>query len=125
MPDLPKISSSGGILVVSGTAFAPILTDLLKLLAPGVRVEAVVNEFFGPAVNVSGLLTGRDIVSHVGSLGIRPRRIIISSTMLRKNEQVFLDGMTIDDLQNEVGAPVQIAAGAAGLHECLMSGGNS
>ncbi len=109
-------------LVVSGTAFAPILTDLLNSL-PAVRVEAVLNEFFGPAVNVSGLLTGRDIAAHVRSLGISLQRLILPSTMLRKNERIFLDGMTVEELQQELGAPVSIVSGAAGLHECLRSGG--
>ncbi len=109
-------------LVVSGTAFAPILADLLKSL-PTVRVEAVVNEFFGPAVNVSGLLTGRDIAAHVRSLGVSLQRIILPATMLRKNERIFLDGMTVEELQQELEAPVSIVSGAAGLHECLRSGG--
>ena len=109
-------------LVVSGTAFAPILADLLKSL-PTVRVQAVVNEFFGSAVNVSGLLTGRDIAAHVRSLGIGLQRIILPSTMLRKNERIFLDGMTVEELQQELEAPVSIVSGAAGLHECLRSGG--
>ena len=109
-------------LVVSGTAFAPILADLLKSL-PTVCVQAVVNEFFGSAVNVSGLLTGRDIAAHVRSLGIGLQRIILPSTMLRKNERIFLDGMTVEELQQELEAPVSIVSGAAGLHECLRSGG--
>ncbi|HWR31480.1 MAG TPA: DUF512 domain-containing protein [Negativicutes bacterium] len=114
-----------GMVVVSGTAFAPILADLLKPISPAVRVEAVINEFFGPGVNVSGLLTGQDIAKHVRSLGIKPQRIIISSTMLRKNEQVFLDGMTVDGLQRELSLTVQVAGGAAALKECLGYGGKS
>ena len=116
--------SIGKTVVVSGTAFAPTLTQLLKAL-PTVRVESVVNEFFGSAVNVSGLLTGRDIAAHVRSLGIQPQGVVISSTMLRKNERIFLDGMTVEELQLELSAPVQIASGAESLRECLGCGGKS
>ena len=111
--------------VVCGTAFAPILADLLKPISPAVRVEAVINEFFGPGVNVSGLLTGQDIAAHVRSLGIKPQKVVISSTMLRKNERVFLDGMTVDELQRELSATVQVAGGAAALQKCLGCGGDS
>ncbi|MBP2665707.1 MAG: hypothetical protein H6Q76_687 [Firmicutes bacterium] len=109
--------------VISGTAFAPILSELLKPLSPTVRVEAVSNEFFGSAINVSGLLTGRDIATHVKSLGLSPQQVIIPSTTLRKNEQVFLDGMTLVDLQQELSTPVHVASGAAALQELLGSGG--
>ncbi len=123
LPDVLKKYSAPKI-VVSGISFAPILTDLLNPMFPAVRVEAVVNEFFGDGVNVSGLLTGRDIAKHVRAIEIRPQEVIISSTTLRKNEQVFLDGMTVDDLQQEVSAPVRVVSGAVALQKCLIHGGN-
>jgi putative radical SAM enzyme (TIGR03279 family) len=125
LPQLPAVSrgSEAESVVISGTAFAPILADLLKPLSPNVRVEAVVNEFFGQDVNVSGLLTGRDIAAHVHSLEIRPLRVVLSSTMLRKNEQVFLDGMTLDELQQELSTQVSIVSGARELHQLLLDGG--
>ena len=113
------------VVAISGTAFAPVLADLLQPLAPAVRVEAVVNEFFGPLVNVSGLLTGQDIAAHVRSLAVKPQTVILSSTMLRKNERVFLDGMTVEELEHELGAPVQVATGATELREFLAGGGTN
>ena len=114
--------SAKATVVISGTAFAPILSKLLQPLSSTVRVEAVVNEFFGSAINVSGLLTGRDIAADVRSLGISPQQVIIPATTLRKNEQVFLDGMTLDELQQELSTPVRVATGAASLQELLGRG---
>lgn len=110
------------VVAVSGTAFAPVLSGLLQPLSPAVRVEAVVNDFFGPSVNVSGLLTGRDIAAHIRSLAVQPQLIVLPATTLRKNERVFLDGMTVDELERELGVPVRIAAGAAELRSILAGG---
>lgn len=110
------------VVAVSGTAFAPVLSDLMNPLSPAVRVAAVVNDFFGPAVNVSGLLTGRDIAAHIRSLAVQPRLIVLPATTLRKNERVFLDGMSVDELERELGAPVRIAVGAAELRNILAGG---
>ncbi len=88
-------------------------------------MEAVVNEFFGPLVNVSGLLTGQDIAAHVHSLTVKPQTVILSSTMLRKNERVFLDGMTVEELEHDLGAPVMVVTGAAELREFLAGGGTN
>ena len=110
------------VVAVSGTAFAPVLSGLLQPLSPAVRVEAVVNDFFGPSVNVSGLLTGRDIAAHIRSLAVQPQLIVLPATTLRKNERVFLDGMTADELERELGVPVRIAAGAAELRSILAGG---
>jgi len=107
------------ILVVCGTAFAPILAEILQPFGAAVRVEAVINRFFGPAVNVSGLLTGEDIVSHLQSLPEKTQHIVLSSTMLRKQENVFLDGMTLAEFQQRVGIAVHIASGARELHAIL------
>ena len=105
--------------VVCGTAFAPVLTSLLQPFGAAVRVEAVTNQFFGPAVNVSGLLTGGDIVSHLQSLPEKPGHVVLSSTMLRKQEKVFLDGMTLEEFTQKADAVVHIVAGAAELQSVL------
>jgi putative radical SAM enzyme (TIGR03279 family) len=105
--------------VLSGTAFAPILAELLQPLSGSVQVLAVENQFFGPAVNVSGLLTGQDIVAKVNSLGYKPSAVIIPSTTLRKNEPIFLDAMTTDEVQRELVAPLMVVAGAAELRKIL------
>ena len=107
------------ILVIAGTAFAPSLTELLRPLSTAIQVEAVVNQFFGSAVNVSGLLTGSDIVAHVRALAKQPQRLIIPATTLRKGTEVFLDGMTLAELRQIVDIPVQVADGALELWQRL------
>jgi NifB/MoaA-like Fe-S oxidoreductase len=53
---------------------------------------------------------------------VPPKLIVLPATTLRKNERVFLDGMTADELERELGVPVRIAAGAAELRSILAGG---
>ena len=111
------------VVVVAGTAFAPILSEMLLPVSAAVQVEAVVNRFFGPAVNVSGLLTGNDIAAHVRSLAKPLQRLIIPATTLRKGTTVFLDGMTLDELERILAVPVQAVDGALALRQRLAEEG--
>jgi putative radical SAM enzyme (TIGR03279 family) len=103
--------------VVTGTLFAPRLVSLLAgagVDTAAVRVAAVPNEFFGPAIGVAGLLTGRDIQRH---LAVRPdlgRAVLVPAVALRDGAGVFLDDLTPADLARDLGAPVRVVAPTPG-----------
>jgi len=95
---------------VTGVSFSPILRTVLKRLqgtaGVSVRVVTARNTLFGPPVTVSGLLSGRDILTAVqgkrlGSL------LLIPSNTLNENEGIFLDNMKIADIEAVVGVPVR------------------
>lgn len=91
--------------VVSGTSFAKVLKNLVD--APNVRILPVVNEFFGERVNVSGLLTGGDIISALKGAGERRNLILIPATALKSGEEIFLDDVTLEEMR-KIFAPAQI-----------------
>lgn len=108
--------------LISGVAFAPVLSGLVSPFGERVHVEAVENRFFGPMVNVTGLLTGSDILEHLQQRRIGAERVIVAATSLKKNEAVFLDGMTIAEFQKELSIPVEVVNGAAKLFQRLGGG---
>lgn len=65
------------------------------------------NEFFGEQITVSGLLTGQDIARQLKgkSLG---EFLLLPCNLLRDGENVFLDDMTVERLEKELGVPVKI-----------------
>ena len=97
--------------VVCGTSIAKVLKNLAAeemILNPNldVRILPVTNNFFGATVNVSGLLTGGDIIDTLKKFD-RPRdKILIPATAIRFGENVFLDDVTLDDMQKNF--PAQI-----------------
>jgi NifB/MoaA-like Fe-S oxidoreductase len=72
-----------------------------------INVYAIENEFFGENVTVTGLLTGRDIA---GQLKGRPMgsELLISRSMLKSDEELFLDDYTIDGLSLALGKKVTV-----------------
>ena len=92
--------------VVSGTSFAKILAKLTADKT-NVRIVPVVNKFFGERVNVSGLLTGGDIINALKELDGTRDIILIPATTLKSGEEIFLDDVTLDDLR-KIFAPAQI-----------------
>lgn len=95
-----------------GMLAAPLLqqlADLTRAQYPKAHlaVHPVVNDFFGPGVTVTGLLTGQDIVAQLQGKLIS-RRLLLSEDVLRAGEEVFLDGMTVQDLERQLDTQVQI-----------------
>jgi len=97
--------------VVTGELFAP---RLRALLAHGgfdlatIRVAAVANDFFGPAIGVAGLLTGRDIQRHLASQSELGRAVLVPAVAVRDGEGIFLDDLTPADLARDLGVPVKV-----------------
>ena len=79
--------------------------EQLMKLYPGlvVHVYAIRNDFFGETITVSGLITGQDLVIQLleykeqgVDLG---ETLLIPSNMLRTGEEVFLDDMTVQQVE--------------------------
>ncbi len=65
------------------------------------------NSFFGEQITVSGLLTGQDLVSQLKGRDLG-RTLLLPCNLLRSGENVFLDDMTVEDLEKELQIPVKI-----------------
>ena len=59
------------------------------------------NVFFGETVTVSGLITGQDLVAQLR--GVPADEILITESMLREGEDIFLDDMTLEQAQSALG----------------------
>ncbi len=93
--------------IVAGEAAAPYLAKLLgeaqsRFPALQGRVYAVKNDFFGPEINVTGLITGGDMIRQLQGKPLG-ERLIISQNMLRHPEMDFLDDVTIRQAEQELG----------------------
>lgn len=101
--------AEGEIHTVTGEAAYPTITQLAQAFSDKfpqkkIVVHKVKNEFFGGSVTVSGLITGGDIVRQLG--GKVKNRLLIPENMLKADEDVFLDDMTLAELEKRLGVPV-------------------
>ena len=72
-----------------------------------IQVVAVRNDFFGEMITVSGLLTGQDILAQLKDLDLG-ERIYLPQNVLRSGETVFLDDLTVADLEESLQVPIYI-----------------
>ena len=56
---------------------------------------------------MSGLLTGQDLLAQLKDRALGDR-LLLPENMLRSGERVFLDDMTVDELETELNVPIII-----------------
>lgn len=97
------------ITLVTGYAAYDLLSDLSKLIMEKINIKInvvkITNNFFGEMITVSGLVTGKDIVSQLQEQGYK--NIVIPRNMINDNG-LLIDDMTIDDLKNELKTDVTV-----------------
>ncbi len=78
------------------------LVDAFKEKYPTaeINVSRIINNFFGESVTVSGLLTGGDIVAQTKNVG---EILLLPENVLKQDEDIFLDNMTLDTLKEKLG----------------------
>jgi putative radical SAM enzyme (TIGR03279 family) len=107
--------------IFTGALFAPVLQKLVHKLNEqhGTRlvVEPVENGYFGGDVSVAGLLTGQDLLAARDR--VKGEFVLIPRQMLKSDEEIMLDGMTINDVSQRLGVPVQ-AINLDGLGNLLL-----
>lgn len=97
--------------VASGVAVAPYLREIIDSAAERCHTELdyhlypIVNHFFGETITVSGLITGQDLIAQLKGKELGTR-LLISQTMLRQGETVFLDDVTVEQVSEALGVPV-------------------
>lgn len=87
--------------IVSGVSVAHVMQRLAKSVrrpSLHIRVVPVLNEYFGSTVNVSGLLTARDIMHTLAGLSGPRTGIILPESALRAGEDIFLDDITLGEM---------------------------
>ena len=71
------------------------------------KVLSVRNVFFGETVDVAGLVTGGDIINQLSGR-LFGERLLIPRNMLRHGETVFLDDLTVREVEDALGVTVRI-----------------
>lgn len=102
--------------IATGELAFPVIREAaekLSALCPGLKIHvcAIRNDFFGETITVAGLITGQDLIAQ-----LKERQeagmdtggtLLIPSNMLRSGEQVFLDDVTVQDVERALGLTVK------------------
>jgi putative radical SAM enzyme (TIGR03279 family) len=103
-----ELAGSRGV-VACGTLIGPTMREAVgrfnRHTGAELRVEVIENRFFGPEINVSGLLTGRDLVTGLAER-VDGEPVYISSRMVSDRTHTLLDDMTVAEVGQALRAPV-------------------
>lgn len=96
--------------IATGVSAGPFLSQLIDMAREKCgtiegEVYPVINRFFGETITVAGLVTGGDLIDQLRGKALG-ERLLIPASMLRAGERVFLDDVTLDQVEAALGVPV-------------------
>ena len=92
--------------IITGVLPAEIMEQVINVLRqkrPFVdcKIYPVVNHFFGEQITVAGLVTATDIINQLKGKPL-PERLLIPSSMLRSEQDMFLDSITTKEVEKKL-----------------------
>ena len=105
--------------IATGVAAYPLLVRLCRLVSekyPLVKADVfqIKNDFFGHSVTVAGLVTGKDLISQLKDK-THAETLIIPSVMLRSEGDVFLDDVSLEDVEKALSVSVRVTDANSGF----------
>lgn len=111
--------------LATGVLIAPVLQKLVDCLCEKypntkIKIYAVENDFFGHDITVAGLLTGKDLIAQLKGKPLYDI-LLLPSALLRAEEEVLLDDITVKELETTLQTPIRIVkSGGAQLIEAIL-----
>lgn len=90
----------------AASALKSIVDELNKIENLYCNLENLENNFFGENVTVAGLITGNDFINQLKNKNYK--NIIMPSVMLRPYTNDFLDNITVQEAEKEIGAKIHV-----------------
>ncbi|HEX8183142.1 MAG TPA: DUF512 domain-containing protein [Blastocatellia bacterium] len=94
--------------IATGELFYPVLASFINQLnerwQTRLKVVALINRFFGEEITVAGLVAGGDLLAARES--IEGNFLIVPEQACLKGGHIFLDDLSLEDLQRELAIPV-------------------
>ena len=105
------VLAPGKYLTFSGTSSHEFIKGVVREVensCDGVKIDivAIENDFFGTTVNCTGLLTGGDVIKALLQYAGKYDCLIVPNPCLMQFEDVFLDGITLEDLSKKLSMKV-------------------
>ncbi|MBR0511526.1 MAG: DUF512 domain-containing protein, partial [Ruminococcus sp.] len=69
-------------------------------------VYRIRNDFFGDTITVTGLITAQDLIAQLKGNDLGDN-LLVSQAMVRRDSDVFLDDLTIDDVEKALNVEIR------------------
>jgi putative radical SAM enzyme (TIGR03279 family) len=97
--------------LITGKLVYPMILKASKALEEKIEglkinVIAIRNDFFGNSITITGLITGQDIINQLKGKELGDE-LIIAEVMLKSDADIFLDDVTIEDIEKALNIKVR------------------
>ena len=112
--------------LATGVAAYPLLCSfrdalLARFPKATIDVYAIENDFFGHSVTVAGLITAQDLIAQLKDKDLHGR-LLLPSVMLKSDEEIFLDDLTVSDVEKALHVQIQVTENnGASLLRCILN----
>ncbi len=93
------------IALITGSSASNVMKEIAEKISKEMNVKIEVypvkNKFFGERITVAGLLTAEDIIEQTSGI-IKEEYILIPSNMLKADEDIFLDDVSLEEFQSKM-----------------------
>ncbi len=105
-----QISKTKKVSIATGHSAYEFMCEMAKYVmdkCPGVQIDVykIINNFFGDTITVSGLITATDILDQLKDKDLG-ETLYIPRSMLKADEEIFLDNITLEKLSDMMGIEV-------------------
>ena len=110
LEEAENLSKEISLTLACGTGVAGFMQELMDKITERfenikINVIGIKNDFFGGGINVSGLVTGRDLINQLKGCDLG-EKLLIPSVMLRREGDIFLDDVSLEEVENALNIPV-------------------
>ncbi|MBP5617519.1 MAG: DUF512 domain-containing protein, partial [Clostridia bacterium] len=121
--DTPADDRPRSLSVATGMGFYALLQEMIdgakqKWHNLDSRVYGIVNDFFGHDINVSGLITGRDLIAQLKDQPLGDR-LLLPACMFRSEGDVTLDDISVEEIEEAL--HVRVVQTSGGGYELLAA----
>ena len=98
--------------VATGVAAYPLIKELAEIFVSKynkskIDVYEIKNDFFGHSITVAGLITGNDLINQLKDKPLA-KDLAIPSVMLRSEGDLFLDSVSIEEVESTLGVNLKV-----------------
>ena len=102
--------------LATGEAAYPLISELCGEVTkkfPNIKINVykIENDFFGHTVTVAGLVTGKDLINGLKGKELG-EKLIIPDVMLRSEGDLFLDNVSVEDVEEALSVSVDVTFSA-------------
>lgn len=101
-------------------AFQPILKLLNSVAGLEVNMMALASDYWGQSISVTGLITGQDLLLNLQEQDLG-EGILLPNVMLKHGELLFLDDMTVAEVEQKLNTKILPVAGVEELINTCIS----